>query len=41
MKKMRVLLKQELKNVNSKGTWDHLTSQVGMFCFTGLNEKQS
>jgi len=38
---MRKALRDELVNVRkTPGNWDHITSQIGMFSFTGLNEKQ-
>jgi len=37
---MRKALKGELDNLDTPGTWDHITSQIGMFSFTGLNEAQ-
>lgn len=40
IQEMRVLLRKELENLGVKGTWDHITSQIGMFSFTGLTEKQ-
>jgi len=45
MKSMRVALKNKLVEINCpppKGldNWDHITTQQGMFCFTGLNENQ-
>lgn len=38
--KMRNLLKGELENLNTPGTWDHITEQIGMFSYTGLNTEQ-
>lgn len=38
--KMRNLLKEELINLKTPGTWDHITQQIGMFSYTGLNETQ-
>jgi len=35
---LRDLLTNELK---TPGSWDHITSQIGMFSFTGLNTEQS
>jgi aspartate aminotransferase len=26
--------------INNIGTWNHITDQIGMFSYTGLNEKQ-
>jgi len=45
MKEMRLALKTALDKLGCeppKGlkSWDHITSQVGMFCFTGLSTKQ-
>ncbi len=37
---MRFLLRNELEKQNVKGNWEHITSQIGMFSFTGLTEKQ-
>lgn len=38
--KMRKSLKAELDKLETPGSWDHITSQIGMFSFTGLNEAQ-
>jgi len=38
--KMRNLLKEELINLKTPGTWEHITQQIGMFSYTGLNETQ-
>ncbi|XP_002732064.2 aspartate aminotransferase, cytoplasmic-like [Saccoglossus kowalevskii] len=37
---MRALLKQKLKQLNTPGSWDHITDQIGMFSYTGLTSKQ-
>ncbi len=37
---MRKSLKAELDSLKTPGNWDHITSQIGMFSFTGLNEAQ-
>lgn len=37
---MRKFLKEELIRLQTPGTWDHLTSQIGMFSFTGLTLNQ-
>lgn len=37
---VRKLLRSELELLNTPGTWDHITSQIGMFSYTGLSEKQ-
>lgn len=46
MKEMRKSLKQTLEEIKCpcpKGldNWNHITTQTGMFCFTGLTVKQS
>lgn len=40
MNKMRVDLKAALIKNGTKGNWDHVTNQIGMFCYTGLTSKQ-
>ena len=37
---VRKLLRDELERLNTPVTWDHITSQIGMFSYTGLSEKQ-
>lgn len=37
---MRAELKAKLKALGTPGTWEHITDQIGMFSFTGLNPKQ-
>jgi aspartate/tyrosine/aromatic aminotransferase len=37
---VRRLLRAELERLKTPGTWDHITSQIGMFTYTGLTEKQ-
>lgn len=37
---MRDQLKAKLQGLGTPGTWDHITQQIGMFSFTGLNPKQ-
>ncbi|KAL2012823.1 hypothetical protein VTN00DRAFT_348 [Thermoascus crustaceus] len=37
---MRKGLRQRLEAKGTPGTWDHVTSQIGMFSFTGLTETQ-
>ncbi|XP_056442161.1 aspartate aminotransferase, cytoplasmic-like [Gadus chalcogrammus] len=37
---MRDQLKAKLQALGTPGTWDHITQQIGMFSFTGLNSKQ-
>lgn len=41
MNEMRKLLRAALERVGAKGTWDHVTNQIGMFSFTGLTTTQS
>ncbi|CAK1356031.1 Aspartate aminotransferase, mitochondrial [Cercospora beticola] len=38
--KMRALLKGNLEKLGSKHNWDHITSQIGMFAYTGLKPEQ-
>lgn len=38
---MRKLLREHLEKIGAKGTWEHITNQIGMFSFTGLSEAQS
>jgi aspartate/tyrosine/aromatic aminotransferase len=40
IKTVRALLRQELENHEGVGDWSHLTSQTGMFSFTGLSKDQ-
>lgn len=37
---MRKGLRERLEKKGTPGTWDHITSQIGMFSFTGLSEPQ-
>lgn len=37
---MRQQLVDNLKKNGSKRNWQHITDQIGMFCFTGLNQQQ-
>ncbi|KAK4139936.1 pyridoxal phosphate-dependent transferase [Dichotomopilus funicola] len=37
---MRALLKDNLEKLGSKHDWSHITSQIGMFAYTGLNPDQ-
>ena len=37
---MRFKLVEELNALEVPGNWDHVTSQIGMFCFTGLTPNQ-
>eukprot|EP00823_Brevimastigomonas_motovehiculus_P001385 TRINITY_DN1190_c0_g2_i1.p1 TRINITY_DN1190_c0_g2~~TRINITY_DN1190_c0_g2_i1.p1 ORF type:complete len:456 (+),score=117.59 TRINITY_DN1190_c0_g2_i1:33-1370(+) len=36
----RKLLREKLEQLGTPGTWNHITSQIGMFSFTGLTENQ-
>jgi len=38
--KMRALLKENLEKLGSKKDWSHITSQIGMFAYTGLDASQ-
>jgi aspartate aminotransferase, mitochondrial len=38
--KMREMLVENLRKEGSVHNWEHITNQIGMFCFTGLTEKQ-
>uniref|UniRef100_A0A1I8NTU3 Aspartate aminotransferase, cytoplasmic n=1 Tax=Stomoxys calcitrans TaxID=35570 RepID=A0A1I8NTU3_STOCA len=38
--KMRQALRSRLEELKTPGTWNHITQQIGMFSYTGLNEKQ-
>ncbi|XP_059928818.1 aspartate aminotransferase, cytoplasmic [Gadus macrocephalus] len=37
---MRAQLQAKLQALRTPGTWGHITQQIGMFSFTGLNPKQ-
>ena len=37
---MRSELRARLEALKTPGTWSHITEQIGMFSFTGLNPKQ-
>lgn len=37
---MRKALRGKLEELDTPGTWNHITDQIGMFSFTGLTEKQ-
>jgi aspartate aminotransferase len=37
---MRAALKENLQEIGSKHNWDHITSQIGMFAYTGLTPEQ-
>lgn len=38
--RMRKLLKEKMVALATPGDWEHITNQIGMFCYTGLNEQQ-
>jgi aspartate/tyrosine/aromatic aminotransferase len=38
---MRIALRSELEKIGTPGDWSHITSQIGMFSFTGLTTEQS
>ncbi|KAK9870697.1 hypothetical protein WA026_008269 [Henosepilachna vigintioctopunctata] len=38
---MRKELRGALERFQAPGSWDHITTQIGMFSYTGLNEAQS
>merc|ERR1711964_11821 len=38
---MRDALRSALEKRKTPGTWNHITDQIGMFSFTGLNKEQS
>lgn len=40
MNNMRKLLYQKLNILSTPGNWDHILKSVGLFSFTGLNERQ-
>jgi aspartate aminotransferase len=37
---MRTLLRDKLEAGNPNHRWNHITDQIGMFCFTGLSKDQ-
>ncbi|KAK6435799.1 aspartate transaminase aat1 [Oleoguttula sp. CCFEE 5521] len=37
---MRALLKENLEKLGSKRDWSHITSQIGMFAYTGLGKEE-
>lgn len=38
---MRRLLRDALEKLKTPGDWSHITNQIGMFSYTGLDEQQS
>ncbi|CAH1960575.1 unnamed protein product [Acanthoscelides obtectus] len=41
IKEMRKMLRDNLERLGTPGDWRHITQQIGMFSYTGLNELQS
>jgi len=37
---MRAALRAKVEELKTPGSWNHITDQIGMFTFTGLNPKQ-
>lgn len=37
---MRKSLRSRLEEIGTPGDWSHITDQIGMFSYTGLNEAQ-
>jgi len=37
---MRAMLKEGLQKEGSTRNWSHITDQIGMFCYTGMNQQQ-
>ena len=37
---MRKALRSKLEEIETPGTWNHITDQIGMFSFTGLTPEQ-
>ncbi|KAK9453517.1 pyridoxal phosphate-dependent transferase [Dipodascopsis uninucleata] len=40
IQQMRSLLKSNLEELGSQRNWDHITKQIGMFCYSGLTPEQ-
>lgn len=38
---VRTVLRKNLEKLGSTRNWQHVTDQIGMFCFTGMNPEQS
>jgi aspartate aminotransferase len=38
---VRATLRSNLEKLGSTRNWQHITDQIGMFCFTGMNAEQS
>ena len=37
---MRRLLRENLEGLGSTLPWNHITDQIGMFCFSGMTPEQ-
>lgn len=37
---MRTALRGHLEGLKSGRSWEHITDQIGMFCYTGLTQKE-
>ena len=37
---MRAGLRGHLEGLNSSRSWEHITDQIGMFCYTGLTQEE-
>jgi len=37
---MRTSLRSKLESLGSKRNWQHVTDQIGMFCYSGLTTKE-
>nr|AIT70242.1 aspartate aminotransferase [Petalonia fascia] len=37
---MRAGLRENLEKLNSQRSWEHITDQIGMFCYTGLTQEE-
>lgn len=37
---VRQSLKDNLESLGSPQKWDHITEQIGMFCFSGMTPEQ-
>jgi aspartate aminotransferase len=40
IREMRAALRKHLEDLQTPGTWDHITQQIGMFSYTGLTANQ-
>ncbi|CAH0020158.1 unnamed protein product [Clonostachys rhizophaga] len=40
IKEMRIALRQELERLQTPGNWDRITTEIGMFSYTGLSAAQ-